>query len=681
MQRIGPYEVVRELGRGGMGVVYEVRHPGQPARLALKLISPELAGAEDLARFAREAELLARLRHPHVVAIHTLGRSERGQPYLVTDLVEGQSLKDVVRAGPLPAAQAARIVRDLAGALCALHAQGIVHRDLKPANVILRPDGAPVLLDFGLARDLSAERLTQTGAVLGTPAYMAPEQLDGPREVDERTDVYGLGGVLYELLAGRPPFEGGTVQVLAAVVGHEPRWPSVDRADVPPDLEAILRRCLAKAKEERYPSASALREDLERQLRGDAVSAPGRGARRRVAPAAALALVVVLGVVVAGFALGTRAPPSPATPGRPVASASVAASHRPTRAPLPDFSVAPVAHYLELRARVERDPREREATAALRRLREREEPLLRLGLGKLTQVVGACLLPRAGALCSLPAGLGSLDLGGAKDRAPSAIAGHQGRVSALTAAPDGRVVVFGAGAAARRYRPGEGRVEDLLSFRKMVRASAVSADGALAAFGTIDGQVRVVRLGALSAPIFEKSWSPAIGALAFLRDGNLLVGTFADEATSHAQLSCWDPRSGAQRGPAQPLPTVDSISVGPAPGQVVIGARGLYRLEGGAVTRLEAPDRIDQAQAHALEQVRFHPRQGRLLYAVSRPGARSQQGRLFAFALEDPIQLRWERPCPAGAACLDVSQDGALLLVAGWGETSRDAWLEVWPGD
>ncbi|RMG12898.1 MAG: serine/threonine protein kinase [Planctomycetota bacterium] len=297
---IGPYRVVRELGRGGMGVVYEVRHPARPGRLALKLILAGAADAEALARFGREAELLARLRHPGVVAVHDLGRAPQG-PYLVMDLVEGQPLDETLRAGSLGAREAAGIVRDLADAVEALHRAGVLHRDLKPGNVILRADsGRPVLLDFGIARSVDLERLTQTGSLVGSPEYMAPEQAEGlsSTALGPPTDVYGLGAVLFSLLAGRPPFPARGVsllKVLRAVIEDEPPWP-----EAPGPLLAVLRRALAKEAAARYPSAAALRDDLDAVLSGRPPSAaPGaRVPRRGLLLAGALALPALLAALV-----------------------------------------------------------------------------------------------------------------------------------------------------------------------------------------------------------------------------------------------------------------------------------------------------------------------------------------------------------------------------------------------
>jgi hypothetical protein len=303
---IGKYEVVRELGRGGMGIVLEVKEPGTGPLLALKLLDPRASGSEDVLRFHREAELLARVRHMNVVRIHDVGRTAAG-PYLVCEKVVGRSLAELVAEGPLPPREAARIARGLADGLTACHAAGIIHRDLKPANVVVRDDGSPVLLDFGVARDQQTASLTQTGALLGTPNYMAPEQADG-RRVDHRADLYGLGAILFACLTGRPPFEasGPVTSVLARVLLREASWPTTPR--VPPDLQRLVRRAMARDPDARHPDAMALRDDLDRWL-------SGVDARRSVLlkPLFVGALVVaILGGV--GALVHLRAAPDESTP-------------------------------------------------------------------------------------------------------------------------------------------------------------------------------------------------------------------------------------------------------------------------------------------------------------------------------------------------------------------------------
>ena len=264
---IGDYQVVRELARGGMGVVYVARSTKLGREVALKLL---LAGQETslgFERFGIEARTAARLRHPNIVGIHEVGE-EGGRPYLVMDLVAGTSLDEIVRAqGPLPQEQAARITRDLAGALAYAHQRAVLHRDLKPHNVILSSSGEPILTDFGLAKDVEAEGLTVSGQAVGTPAYMPPEQAMGELEaVDRRADVYGLGATLYHLLTGVAPFQGETLQLITATLLRDPDPPSRLRPGLARDLETICLKCLEKDPGARYRTMSELESDLDAYL-------------------------------------------------------------------------------------------------------------------------------------------------------------------------------------------------------------------------------------------------------------------------------------------------------------------------------------------------------------------------------------------------------------------------------
>lgn len=320
---LGPYRITRLLGRGGMGAVYAAAHPELPREVALKTLTafePEL-----LLRFEREAHLLARVVHPGVVRVHGLERAADGTPFLVTELVEGRSLAEASRPSGLPWPAAIRLGRALADAVEAVHRAGVLHRDLKPENALLRPDGSVVLIDFGIARAVERSSLTQSGTLLGTPGYMAPEQADGRGAVDARTDVYGLGATLFALLTGRPPFEGpGPFAVVHAVLHGEPDWQALRARAVPAALERVLRRALARRPEERFASAA----ELERALAGAAEAPSGV---RQVSPlAAALGLSGAALAVVAlavGLALSAR-PPGADPPG----SASASAADVPSRA-------------------------------------------------------------------------------------------------------------------------------------------------------------------------------------------------------------------------------------------------------------------------------------------------------------------------------------------------------------
>ncbi|MCO5168905.1 MAG: tetratricopeptide repeat protein [Planctomycetes bacterium] len=311
--RVGGYRVVRELARGGMGVVYHAHSMALDRPVALKVMRDALAAdAEDVERFLLEARAAARLRHPGIVGVHEVGQDE-GRWFIAMDLVEGESLKArVQRAGPLPGPEAARVALGVARALAYAHERSILHRDVKPANVLLAADGAPLLTDFGLAKDVAREDrgLTATGVAVGTPAYMPPEQALGDLPlVDRRADVYGLGATLYEMLTGRAPFRGPTaLAVLEEVVRRAPARPSALRPGLDLDLETICLTCLEKEPARRYADAAALAADLEaylehRPIQARPVGPLGRAARwaRRnpwvAASLAAATFVALLGGV------------------------------------------------------------------------------------------------------------------------------------------------------------------------------------------------------------------------------------------------------------------------------------------------------------------------------------------------------------------------------------------------
>jgi WD40 repeat protein len=297
------YDIVRELGRGGMGVVYLARQTKLNRPVALKMIlAGSHAGAADLARFQTEAEAIARLQHPNIVQVYEVGEHE-GKPFFSLEFCGGGNLEKKLNGTPLPPNEAAALVEVLSRAMQAAHERGVIHRDLKPANVLLAEDGTPKVTDFGLAKKIGEAGQTQTGAVMGTPSYMAPEQADGRgRETGPACDVYALGAILFECLTGRPPFKGPTpLDTMMQVVADEPVPPSRLNSKVPRDLETVCLKCLRKSPDQRYGSAAILADDLRRFRAGEPIAARpvGRWERavkwaRRRPTAAALLLVVAL---------------------------------------------------------------------------------------------------------------------------------------------------------------------------------------------------------------------------------------------------------------------------------------------------------------------------------------------------------------------------------------------------
>ncbi len=313
------YEIVGVLGRGGMGRVYKARQINLNRLVALKVIlAGQDAGAEEVARFREEAKAIARLQHPNIVQIYEVSEDD-GYPYFSLELVEGGSLADQLRGTPMTAGRAAQLVETLARAVHAAHQAGVIHRDLKPANILLAPPSfvtsqpgrpeswVPKITDFGLAKKRDeAGGLTLTGAVMGTPGYMAPEQAAGrSREIGPASDTYALGVILYELLTGRTPFQGTTMEVLDQVRHATPTPPRRIEPEIPANLETICLKCLEKEPAKRYSSASAMAADLKRFLEDKPILARpvglagrtilwSRRNRRAIAGAIALGIAVVL---------------------------------------------------------------------------------------------------------------------------------------------------------------------------------------------------------------------------------------------------------------------------------------------------------------------------------------------------------------------------------------------------
>ena len=332
-QRLGPYEVVGTLGAGGMGEVYRARDSALGRDVAIKILPEPVANnPEQLTRFTREARTLAALNHPNIAYIHGLEESGRVRA-LVMELVEGEDLSQLIARGPMPAAVAVPLARQIAEALEAAHEQGIVHRDLKPANIKVRPDGTVKVLDFGLAKamapvaamspgvsmspTITTPAMTQMGVMMGTAAYMSPEQAKG-READKRSDVWAFGAVLYEMLTGRRAFDGEDMSdTLASVLKSDPEWADLP-AEVPPAVRTLIRRCLAKDRRQRVADISAAKFILS-ELGNVGASATTSALPVAAAPqshwrtlAVAAAAAVLTAIVIGAGVWALR--PTPSTP-------------------------------------------------------------------------------------------------------------------------------------------------------------------------------------------------------------------------------------------------------------------------------------------------------------------------------------------------------------------------------
>jgi WD40 repeat protein len=315
----GDYEIIRELARGGMGVVFEARQLSLNRKVALKMIlAGQLANETDVKRFYTEAEAAANLDHPAIVPIFEIGHHE-GQHYFSMGFVEGQSLAHRLSDGPLPVREAADLIRRVSEGIEYAHGRGVIHRDLKPANILLDMSGNPRVTDFGLAKKVQSDSgLTGSGQIMGTPSYMPPEQAGGNRgDVGPAADVYALGATFYALVTGRPPFQAATaMETVIQVISEEPVPPRRLNALIPRDLDTICLKCLEKEPERRYTSARSLADELNRFLAGEPIVARPVGLaeravkwiRRKPVVAALIALVVATGLLgLSGIILEWRA--------------------------------------------------------------------------------------------------------------------------------------------------------------------------------------------------------------------------------------------------------------------------------------------------------------------------------------------------------------------------------------
>jgi len=274
------YRFEREIGAGGMATVYLAHDLRHDRSVAVKVLRPELAAVIGAERFLAEIKTTAALQHPHILPLFDSGQAD-GFLFYVMPLIEGESLRDRLnREHQLSVEDSVRLAKEIGSALDYAHRHGVIHRDIKPENILLH-DGAALVADFGIALAVSqagGNRMTETGLSLGTPGYMSPEQATGERTLDARADVYSLGCLLYEMLAGEPPHTGPTVQaVIAAVVTKEPERLSARRRSVPANVDYAVHKALAKLPADRFASAEAFVRALSEPVTGAMTSAPTAG--------------------------------------------------------------------------------------------------------------------------------------------------------------------------------------------------------------------------------------------------------------------------------------------------------------------------------------------------------------------------------------------------------------------
>jgi len=536
----GDYELLEEIARGGMGVVYKARQKSLNRVVAVKMVlTGRLAGAAELKRFRAEAETAARLQHPNIVAIHEVGEVE-GQPFFSMDYVAGKSLAEIAHNQPLPAKRAAGYLQIIAEAVHYAHSKGVLHRDLKPSNILIDQSDQPRITDFGLAKRLEPTPdqeqpladLTVTGQVLGSPNFMPPEQATGDRKaVGPPSDVYSLGAILYQLLTGRPPFMGESLtQTLRLAVETDPVPPRLLNPSVPRDLETICLKCLEKPSHRRYGSAEALARDVQRYLSDQPIQAhPPTVAyrlkksiqRHQGAYAAGLALLVVLvsGVIASTLQAmrATRAESRQSQLRAQAEAASVAAKHEEQ-----------LANQNAAEAR-----RQQNLAADQELLARRRYYAAQMNLARLAWDAGD--MPRALELLDTQRPVfQKKDLRGfewfhlwelCNARLRFTLRGHANFVSGLAYSPDGNTLASASrNANIRIWDAATGRAERTIWTPSIIWALAMAPNGKLLASGHSYGSIRLwdAITGECTATM-PSGQSRLVSALGFSPDGRILA--------------------------------------------------------------------------------------------------------------------------------------------------------------
>jgi WD40 repeat protein len=666
--RIPGYEVLGELGSGGMGVVWKARQVKLDRLVALKMIrAGPSTTAEGLARFRHEAEAVARLGHPNIVQIFEVGEQD-GCPWIALEFVEGGSLDRKLGGAPQEPREAARLVETLTRAVHHAHQRGIVHRDLKPGKILLANaeivtgespsvtmQYSPLatlhslkITDFGLAKriDLSASQ-TQTGAVLGTPSYMAPEQTAGKKEVGPAADVYALGAILYDLLTGRPPFRGESAwDTVQEVLSREPFPPRRLRPSIPRDLETICLKCLEKDPARRYASALALADDLGRFLRDEPIAARPVGPAERLlrwcrrnpvlAAGSALAAAALLGVAVVSllFALHSRR------------------------------AAADLSRALDDARKAQRRAEERLAENSL----DRGLSLCEAGDADLG------LLWLARALVQVPADSDDLEHsirirlnGWQRELFPLVQCGsHRGMIRAAAFSPDGKTVALASGKTARFFDVESGRdLGRALEHGPEITALAWARDGKTVATGGEDGAIRFWSR-ATGKPTGKPLPHPQeVLALAYGPDGNTLATAFGNPVAGAAVVRLYTAGStNVLADLPHPWP-VWAVAFTPKGDRIVTGG-GLLDKEGEAYMWSVPDGRAEGKIAHpeAVLSVGFSP-DGKTLAT----GAADGRVRLWT---TDTRQSRGNPLVHEGAVrAVSFSQDGRVLLTGSVDHTAR----------